>query len=72
MDIAQIVRTLLTELHPKVKSAAQIAAVLVVVDAIVVAVSPHVPAGVLAVLVALHAVLPVVAGYLKSDASVAE
>lgn len=71
MDIAKIVRTLLTELHPKVKAAAQIAAVLVVVDAIVVAVSPHVSPAVLGVLVALHSVLPVVAGYLKSDAGVA-
>lgn len=53
--------------HPKVKAAAKVAAVLVALDGLVVALIGAVPSpAVLSVLVTLHAVLPIIAGYLKT------
>lgn len=53
--------------HPKVKAAGQVAAVLLAVDGLIVALAGAIPSPkVLAVLAVLHTVLPVLAGYLKS------
>lgn len=54
-------------MHPKIKVTAQVAAVLLALDAVVVALEGHIPSpAVVSVLAALHTVLPVLAGYLKS------
>lgn len=52
-------------LHPKVRVAAQVAAVLVAIDALLLALQPGASPLVLSVIAAVHAVLPVAAGYLK-------
>lgn len=62
--MAEATRTL--NVHPKVKAAGQVAAVLLALDGLVVALIGAIPsAQVVAVLAVLHTVLPVVAGYLK-------
>lgn len=53
--------------HPKVKATAKISAVLLALDALVVALAGAIPSpAVLAILATLHTVLPALAGYIQS------
>lgn len=55
-------------LHPKVKAARNVSAVLLALDGLVVALAGAIPSpAVLSVLAVAHTVLPVVAAYLKTS-----